>query len=46
MELIRSTNNKYWCFYCNYNTKLKFNLIKHLTNKKHLEKMRFVIFPN
>ena len=29
-------NNKYFCFYCNYDAKQKSNYEKHILTKKHL----------
>ena len=43
MYLIRTKNNNYNCFYCNFETSMKFNLKKHLSTKKHLEKVRSTV---
>ena len=46
MYLLKTSNNHYNCFYCNFKTKLKFNLEKHFNTKNHLEKMRSIILSN
>ena len=46
MYLLKTSNNQYNCFYCNFKTKLKYNLKNHLITQKHLEKVRSIIFTN